>query len=153
MPLTRSLTGRPVQLTAAALALFGIGAGAGAVIARHDAPVRAMAPIVPVAIRSLPAEGLVSIRGRVEQVYGTSFVVADGSGRALVEAERRGESQLLVKVGQPVIVQGSVGRGVVHPSFLGGPDRRVIALGGEERHGHRHGGHDERPAPASAPTA
>jgi hypothetical protein len=98
-----------------------------------------MAPTVPVAIRSLSSSGIVTIRGRVAETYGNKFILADASGRALVDTGRDGDDRQLVTAGEPVTVQGQFERGFVHAAFLVGPDNKVTALG--PLGGPPHGGH------------
>ncbi len=122
--------GRPAIL-AGALGLLVVGGGAGALAVEANRPSVTMAPATPVAIRTLTNDddSIVTIRGRVAEIYGDKFVMADGSGRALVETGREGEDGTLVGVGQPVTVQGRFDRGTLHAAFLVGADGKVKALG------------------------
>lgn len=135
------LRGRPAIL-GAALGLLVIGGGAGALAVEANRPSMTMAPATPVAIRTLTSDddSIVTIRGRVAEVYGDKFVLADGSGRALVETGREGEDGTLVGVGQPVTVQGRFDRGSIHAAFLVGADGKVKALGPLGRPPHDRGG-------------
>ena len=45
-------------------------------------------------------------------------MVADGSGRALVETDRRGEDGTLVTQGEPVTVQGRFAHGFLHAAAI-----------------------------------
>ncbi|TPG07514.1 hypothetical protein EAH84_14480 [Sphingomonas oligophenolica] len=126
-----------------------MGGGAGAVAMQATRPSVSMAPATPVAIRSLSSSGIVTIRGRVAEIYGNKFVMQDASGRALVDTGREGQDGRLVTAGEPVTVQGRFDRGFVHAAFLVGPDNKVVALGplggprdGPGRHGLRHGPDD-----------
>uniref|UniRef100_UPI0035CBD6D7 hypothetical protein n=1 Tax=uncultured Sphingomonas sp. TaxID=158754 RepID=UPI0035CBD6D7 len=147
---TRKLSARTALIGAALLA---VGVGGGATIAHLNAPSIEMAPVNPVAIRTLTDDGsVVSVRGKVAEVYGPMVVLADGSGRALVDLGRQGDGTGLVSAGQVVSVQGHYGRGLLHASFLVGADGKVTALrpmgpphggpGGRDgfRHGPRPGG-------------
>jgi hypothetical protein len=116
------------KLGLAAAALLVLGGAAGAVVTAETRPSVAMAPATPVAIRSLSSSGIVTVRGRVAEVYGNKFILDDSSGRALVDTGREGEGGL-VKAGEPVTVQGRFDRGFVHAAFLVGPDNKVQALG------------------------
>ena len=139
-----------------AVALLAVGVGGGATVAHMAAPSVEMAPASPVAIRSLSDSGsIVTVRGKVAEVYGSAFILADGSGRALVEAGPHhgvlGGDSALVAVGQTVSVQGHFRDGTIHASFLVGADGTVTALrpmgpprGGREGPGgpgFRHGPH------------
>jgi len=71
----------------------------------------------------------------------------------LVDTGREGDERQLVKVGEPVTVQGRFDRGFVHAAFLVGADNKALALGplGGPPHG-RHGPH-EGPGPDRGPDA
>ena len=158
-PLDRLRTPRSAAF--AAVALLAVGGGAGAIAMQATRPYVTMAPATPVAIRSLSSAGIVTIRGRVAEIYGNKFIMADASGRALVDAGREGEGGGLVTVNEPVTVQGRFDRGFVHAAFLVGPDTKVVALGplgGPPRGpgGPRHGpdnGPGASPPPADASVA
>ena len=119
--------------------LLALGGAAGAVVMAESRPSVTMAPVQPIAIRALASDEIVTIRGRVAEIYGNKFVMADASGRALVETGREGEGGLAT-VGEPVTVQGRFERGAVHASFLVAPGNKITALGpiGGPRPG-RHG--------------
>jgi hypothetical protein len=130
------------KLALAAVALVGVGA-VGAYTVGATRPGIEMAPLTPVAIKSL-ADGsdVVTVRGQVAEVYGSRFILADASGKTLVDAGRRHDfgglvtPTPLVTTGQAVTVQGRFGNGTLRASFLIGPDGKVVALRG------MHGGHD-----------
>lgn len=155
--------------TAAALgavALVAIGGGIGAAAMRAATPVIAMAPGKPVSIASLPAltqpllgERIVTVSGKVAETYGDRFVLADASGRALVETGRGGSA--LASGGQALTVQGHYEDGVLYARFILGADGTVTALrnGHGRRHkghfddGRRHDTHGERAEPVARPPA
>jgi hypothetical protein len=151
-----SFRSRPAIL-AAALGLLVVGGSAGALAVDATRPRVTMAPATPVAIRSLSDSDIITIRGRVAEIYGNKFVMVDASGRALVDTGREGEDGTLVGVGQPVTVQGRFEHGFVHAAFLVGADGKVKALGPLGRPPHdRRGPHGprgpeaDRPAPPPA---
>lgn len=150
----RRLRNRPAL---AAVALLALGGGAGAVAMHATRPSVTMAPAAPVAIRSLSSDGIVTIRGRVAEIYGNKFILADASGRALVETGRAGWGGRLVTVGEPVTVQGRFDHGFVHAAFLVGPGNTVTALepfGGPPHHGRGRGhGPDDGPGGPPPPGA
>lgn len=162
-PNTRSSLHRlrnPRSAALAAMALLAVGGGAGAVAMQATRPSVSMAPATPVAIRSLSSSGIVTIKGRVAEIYGNKFIMQDASGRALVDTGREGEDGRLVTAGEPVTVQGRFDRGLVHAAFLVGPDNKVTALGplggphdGPGRHGPRRGPEDGPGAPPPPPGA
>ena len=128
----------------AAVALLAVGGGAGAIAMQATRPSVSMVPATPVAIRSLSSSGIVTVKGRVAERYGNKFIMADASGRALVDTGREGDGGGLVTAGEPVTVQGRFDRGFVHAAFLIGLDNKVVALGplggphdGPGRHGWR----------------
>lgn len=138
--MTEETTQRPSRrkfgLIAAALVALG-GAG-GAITVAATRPSATMAPAVPVAISALKSgDNVVTIRGRVDQIYGNKVVIADATGRALVDLGREGEDGTLVSAGQAVTVQGRFDRGFMRAAFLVGADGKVTALG--PRHGPDHG--------------
>jgi hypothetical protein len=142
-------TGARTKLALAAVALVAIGA-AGAYTFGATRPGIEMAPLTPVAIKSLTeGNNVVTVKGQVVEVYGSHFILADTSGKTLVDTgkQRRDFGGLmppapLVATGQPVTVQGRFGNGSLRASFLIGPDGKVVALrgmrGGHDRDG-RHG--------------
>ncbi len=74
----------------AALALLGAGGAVGATAARLAGPAIEVAPLTPVTIASLKTgEGLVTVRGKVGEVYGSNFILADASGRTMIEGGPR----------------------------------------------------------------
>lgn len=149
---------RPFGLSRRNLALIGagllaFGGGAGAIVMAETRPDVSMAPATPVAIRSLSSEGIVTIRGRVADIYGNKFILADATGRALVDTGREGDGRQLVAAGEPVTVQGRFDRGSVRAAFLVGPDAKVLALGplGGPPHGRRGPGDDFDRGPGAPP--
>ena len=155
--MTQEIESRPrrrlnARTSLIAVALLGVGVAGGATVIRMTGPSIEMAPLQPVAISSLKDDGgVVTLRGRVAEVYGPMFVMADSSGRALVQAGRH-EATSLVAAGAPVTVQGRYRGGVVRASFLIGADGKVTALGPvggppHDRHGRGHDGRDGPPPP------
>lgn len=118
----------PVILGAAAV--LAVGGVAGAMAAREMGPSIEMAPLTPVAIRSLPSSsGIVTVRGRVAEIFGNKLVVDDGSARALIDTGPQGDNRSLASVGAPITAQGQFDQGVLHASFLVDAAGKVTALG------------------------
>ena len=140
---------RPAGLAVLGAGLLALGGATGAVVMAETRPTVSMAPATPVAIRSVSSTGIVTIRGRVAEVYGNKFVMDDGTGRALVDTGREGDQRQLVTSNQPVTVQGRFERGFVHAAFLVGLDNKVLAL--EPLAGPPHGPHDGPDAPPPPP--
>jgi hypothetical protein len=124
---TRRLS-RRTQLGLGAAALLALGAAGGAGAVTLTRPAIEMAPTVPTAIARLPASnGVVTVKGRVAQVYGDRFVIQDQSGQTLVDADRRTAS--LAANGEGMMVQGHYADGQLHASYLVGPGGQVNAVG------------------------
>ncbi|NEI98935.1 hypothetical protein [Rhizobium ruizarguesonis] len=81
-----------------------------------------------VAISAMPASSLITIKGKVAEIYGNKFVLQDESGKALVETGRAGEDEDLVAKDEAVTVQGRFDDGFVHASYLVRQDGRTEAL-------------------------
>lgn len=112
-----------------AAGLLGLGVAGGAAAVQLNGPSIEMAPATPAPITSLKDDGgIVTVRGRVVEAYGPMFVLADASGRALVDAGRQGDGTGLAPLGSAVSVQGHFHHGIVHASFLVGADGKVTAL-------------------------
>lgn len=132
---------------AALLALGAVG-GAGAVSLTR--PSVEMAPTVATPVARLSGtQGLVTVRGRVAEVYGDRFVVQDGTGRALVAIGR--DEGAGISRGSPILVQGRFDDGQLRARFLvdGSGQAREVGPGGH-RHGGRHApppGRDGPPPP------
>ena len=116
-----------IPVIAAAVALV-IGAAGGASAVKMMRPTPEMAPLTPVAISAMPATSLITIKGKVAEIYGNKFVLQDESGRALVETGRAGEGGALVTRDEAVTVQGRFDDGFVHASYLVRQDGRTEAL-------------------------
>lgn len=140
-------------LIVAGVALLGIGGAIGATASSSMEPQAVMASAAPTSIKSLAdaarpwaGEPVVTVRGRVTQLFGRQFILNDGTGQVLVAVGGHGVGEGGIALNQVLTVQGSYDDGTIRPSFLIGPDGRVAALGrgghhGAEERGHR-GGHD-----------
>lgn len=126
----RDMTGRgKAQAVIGAVALLIVGGAAGAAAIEATRPTIEMAPMVAVPIARLgQTSGPVTLKGRVAERFGHMFVLADGSGRALVDTGPRGDSDAALAVGAPTTVQGRFDRGIVHASFLVDAQGSVTAL-------------------------
>ncbi|WP_179506830.1 MULTISPECIES: hypothetical protein [unclassified Sphingomonas] len=170
----QSRISKRARLILAATALVAVGSAAGAIAVAATRPSVEMAPLTPVAVRSLTnSDSIITIKGQAAEMYGNKFILADGTGRALVDTGRGGEDKTLVTAGQPVTVQGRFEHGFVHASFLIGPDGKVVSLSPMGPPHGPSGPHDERgpgkdhgpradgpppptsdaPTPATAPSA
>lgn len=154
-PRRRFLPRRPASLALIGAGLLAIGGVAGAVATAETRPSVTMAPATPTPIRSLAPADIVTIRGRVAEVFGNKFVLADGTGRALVDTGPEGDERAPVAIGAPVTVQGRFEDGFMRAAFLVGPDMKVLALGltGRPPHGPHDGPGRGRGAPPPPPAA
>jgi hypothetical protein len=114
-------------LAAVAILALGVAGGAGAM--KLVRPSVEMAPMVPVAISKMPDGDLVTIKGKVAEIFGNKFVVEDESGRALVETGPAGRGGPLVKANEDISVQGRFDDGFLHASFIVHPDGKTQAVG------------------------
>lgn len=138
-------------LAVSAAALLALGGSIGAIAAHGHHRVDVMAPAAPVPVRGLAAasqplvpgaESVVTVRGRIVRVFGSQFVLNDGTGDVLVDTGRRwggGDTAEAMTAGQTVTVQGRYDDGTVQARYLVSADGRVAALRGGERHGRGHG--------------
>jgi hypothetical protein len=132
-----------MKLGAGGALLLVLGAAGGAAVVETMRPAVEMAPASPVAISTLAQrEGIVTIKGKVAEVYGDRFILADGSGRTMVDV---GRDATPATTGAALTVQGRYDQGQLHASFLVDQAGNVTSVG--PRHGPRHGrrgfdGHD-----------
>ena len=116
---------RGVRAAAALLLAFGAG---GALIhfadgTRHTT-VLALAPGPIGSVK----DGSAALKGQVADVFGDKFVLADDTGRALVETGPAARGAVLVKAGETVTVQGRFDHGTLHAAVLSHADGRQDAL-------------------------
>jgi uncharacterized protein YdeI (BOF family) len=139
------LMSRRATLGLGGAALLVLGAAGGGAVAHMARPPVEMAPANAVAISSLAQRaGIVTVKGRVAEVYGDRFVIADASGRTMVDAGRAGRD---VQAGAPVTVQGRYDNGQLRASFMVDRNGMVEPVG--PRHGRRfeHRGPEGRDGP------
>ncbi|QDZ06714.1 hypothetical protein FPZ24_03825 [Sphingomonas panacisoli] len=120
-------------LGGAALLALGLAGGAGAT--KLTRPAVEMAPVMPVAIATLPnRSGPVTVKGKVAEVYGDRFTVTDGSGKTMVDAR---EGDAMVQPGATLLVQGRYDDGQLRASFLVDGNGRIASVGpaGRPPHG------------------
>ena len=136
------LGGSAIRLIGGA-ALIAAGAAGGAGAVGLTRPGIEVAPIRPVAIASLAHrdDSLVTVRGKVAEIYGDRFTLADASGKTMVDIGRGDEGA--VTAGQDLLVQGRFDNGQLHASFLVDGSGRVRALSPAGRPPH-----PGRPGPA-----
>jgi uncharacterized protein YdeI (BOF family) len=113
----------------AAFAILALGAAAGAGAVKLTRPSMELAPMTPVAISAMSSRDLVTVKGKVVEVFGNKFIVQDDSGRALVETGPAGDDGQLVDLNEAISVQGRFERGLLHASYIVRQDGSVEALG------------------------
>jgi hypothetical protein len=87
-----------------------------------------LTPVAPVAVGALQPSGAIAAKGEVAEIFGNKFILADGTGRALVETGKAGEGGTLVAKGETVTVQGRFENGFLHAGTLTRADGRVVPL-------------------------
>ena len=121
-------TGRRRVVAAAALVgAFAVGSGVTAVALQNRHPSLVM--LTPAPISAMHDGSAVAVKGKVAEIFGNKFVVADDSGRALVETGRSGESKPLVADAEPVTVQGRFEHGFIHAQAISHADGRNDFVG------------------------
>ena len=88
------------------LLLIGAIAGAGALRLAGGVQSRTAFVLQHSPITSMSEWTPAAIKGQVAELFGNKFIIADASGRALVETGREGEGGQLVKANETVTVQG-----------------------------------------------
>ncbi|GAA3696096.1 hypothetical protein GCM10022268_03350 [Sphingomonas cynarae] len=117
-------------LAAAALLAAGAAGGAGAVSMTR--PAVTMAPTVATPIARLAASsGIVTVKGRVAEIYGDRMIVQDATGRTMVAGNREVAATLVR--GSAVMVQGRYDDGQLRAAYLVDPAGQVTEVG--PRHG------------------
>lgn len=122
----RQTTRRRAALGAALIGAAALGAGATA-LALQSRHVTFVA-LSPVPIDTLRDGADVAVKGQVAEIFGNKFVLADGSGRALIDTGRRGEGSPLVSPSETVTVQGRFEHGFIHAAAIQRGDGGAVML-------------------------
>jgi len=117
-------------LTAAALVAAGAAGGAGAVSMTRPAVTMAPTVVTPIA-RLAASSGVVTVKGRVAEIYGDRMIVQDATGRTMVAGNR--EVAATLTRGSAVMVQGRYDDGQLRAAYLVDPAGQVTEVG--PRHG------------------
>jgi hypothetical protein len=118
--------GSPAKLGLGVAIGLAIGAAGGASAVSLTRPAVEMAPTVATPVAKLAnSSGVVTVKGRVAEVYGDRFVVQDGSGRAMVDGGR----DAAVTKGAAVQVQGRYDDGQLRASYVVDADGKVTPVG------------------------
>ena len=146
----KNLMSRSAAIWIGGAALLAAGAVSGAGAVGLTRPAIEVAPIRPVAIASLAQRdgALVTVRGKVAEVYGDRFTITDGSGKTMVDAGRDGDNA--VTAGQDLLVQGRYDNDQLRASFLVDGNGRVRAVGPFFGRGSHRGRPDGRHGPGRA---
>lgn len=132
---------------------LAIGAAGGASAVSMTRPSVEMAPTVATPVAKLASDnGVVTVKGRVAEVFGDRFVVQDATGRAMVDAGR----DAAVTKGAPVQVQGRYDNGQLRASYLVDANGKVTPVGPpppRPGHGPTHGPDARGPAGPGGPGA
>lgn len=121
---------------------LAIGAAGGAGAISLTRPTVEMAPTVATPVARLDgSSGVVTVKGRVAEVYGDRFVLQDASGRTMIDAGRDAAPAR----GATVQVQGRYDGGQLRASYLVDGAGKVTPVGRPPRHD-RHGARHEGPA-------
>jgi uncharacterized protein YdeI (BOF family) len=118
---------RRVALAAGLLGAFGAGGGITAAALQARRP--ALIMLTPAPITSMQDWSEVAVKGQVAEIFGNKFILQDGSGHALVETGRSGESGQLVAKSEIVTVQGRFEHGFIHAEVISHPDGRNDFVG------------------------
>jgi hypothetical protein len=131
MTVTKAWTPR-TRMTLAAAALVAVGAAGGAGAVSLTRPTVTMAPTVATPIARLAAtRGVVTVKGRVAEIYGDRMIVQDATGRTMVAGNR--EVAAMLARGNAVMVQGRYDDGQLRAAYLVDPAGQVTEVG--PRHG------------------
>ena len=120
--------GRTAALSVGLLLIVAI-AGAGALRLAGGLHPQTAFVLQPSPITSMSEWTPAAIKGQVAEVFGNKFIIADASGRALVETGREGEGGRLVKPNETVTVQGRFERGFLHASVIQHEDGHADIVG------------------------
>lgn len=105
---------------------LALGAAGGASAVSMTRPSVEMAPTVATPVAKLASDnGVVTVKGRVAEVFGDRFVVQDATGRAMVDAGRDAS----VSKGAAVQVQGRYDNGQLKASYLVDANGKVTPVG------------------------
>lgn len=129
---------RRAAFAAALVGAGAFGAGATALAKRHEErPV--LVSFAPAPISAMKDWSPVAVKGRVAELFGSTFILSDESGRALVETGPRGEDGKLVAKDETVTVQGRFEHGSVHAEAIRHGDGRTDLVGPPGPPPFRHG--------------
>ncbi|URW74698.1 hypothetical protein M9980_08920 [Sphingomonas donggukensis] len=134
---------RRAQLGLGGAVLLGLGAAGGAGAVSLTRPSVEMAPNVATPIaRLVNTSGVVTVKGRVAEVFGDRVVLQDASGRTMIDAGR--DARGTIAKGAALTVQGRYDDGQLRASYLVDPAGKVSAVGPGGRGSDGRGPHGRR---------
>jgi hypothetical protein len=127
----RSKASRRLVNAAIVIAVLAAGAAGGAGINRaiQRSHPQSVLLLEPAPIAKLTGSGPVAVKGQVAEIFGNKIIVADDSGRTLVDTGPRGEGGRLVAKGETITVQGNFENGFIHASVMTRADGTSEAFG------------------------
>ena len=131
LPPPRRRVSRSAMAAGACVALLVAGAalGAGGTRLAQNWQPQSVMLLQPSPIAKLQDATPVAVKGEVAEIFGSKFIVQDGSGRALVDTGPRGERTPAAAKGETLTVQGRFDRGVIHAEIVTHADGRNEAFG------------------------
>lgn len=148
--MSRFQTSPRARLGIGAAVLLALGAAGGAGAVSLTRPSIEMAPTVQTPIAKLSAtSGIVTVKGRVAEVFGDRVVLQDATGRTMVDTGRAAGSS--IAKGAALTVQGRYDDGQLRSSFLVDASGMITPVGpprgGPGPRGPHGPGHDGPPPP------
>ncbi|OLP61814.1 hypothetical protein BJF93_19165 [Xaviernesmea oryzae] len=116
------------RLGLVAIAALALGTAGGAAAMKLAHPPTDTTPAVPATVSTLSEDAMVSLKGKVVEIFGNKFVLEDESGRALVETGPAGEGGKLVTLNEPITIEGRFENGFLHARSLTGADGKTESL-------------------------
>jgi len=131
LPPPRRRLSRSAMAAGACVTLLVAGAalGAGGTRLAQNWQPQSVMLLQPSPIDRLQDATPVAVKGEVAEIFGSKFIVQDGSGRALVDTGPRGERTPAAAKGETLTVQGRFDRGVIHAEIVTHADGRNEAFG------------------------
>ena len=122
---------RPAVTAGVLIAVLALGAAGGAAASHyiHRHYPQSVLLLQPKPIAQMTSRGPVALKGTVAEVFGGKFIIADASGRALVDTGPRGDNVAPVTKDETVTVQGYFDHGVIHAAVLTRADGSSEAFG------------------------
>ncbi|MGC4026276.1 MAG: hypothetical protein QM744_14680 [Mesorhizobium sp.] len=150
-PIVKKSIGGKILDGSALVGVLLVGAVAGAFAMKMSHRDERQALLPPVAINAMADDSLVAVKGKVSEIFGNKFIIADSSGRALIDVGPAGDDKSLVAQNEEVTVQGRFDDGFVRAGMVIHTDGRVDELRPPRPHGPHHGWRDFGPGGPGGP--